>query len=260
MNKIRPKKNLGQHFLRDRNIAQRIAGSLTGEGYESVLEIGPGTGMLTEFILKRAFPDFRVIEIDNESFYFLREKYPQLREIIRGDFLDMDIDSCFNNKIAVIGNFPYNISSQILFKILDHRDKVVEVCGMFQKEMAERICASSGSRMYGILSVLIHAYYSTEYLFTVEPDVFVPRPKVRSGVVRLRRNTVEILDCDEALFIKVVKAAFNQRRKILRNSIRAVFKLKNEDYGDLNLRPEQLSVDQFVSLTNWVKDNMILSE
>ncbi len=260
MNKIRAKKNLGQHFLKDRNIAQRIADSLTGEGYASVLEIGPGTGILTELILKRAFPDFRVIEIDNESFYFLREKYPQLTEIIRGDFLKMDLDSFFTEKIAAIGNFPYNISSQILFKILDHRDRVVEVCGMFQKEVAERICASPGSRSYGILSVLIQAYYITEYLFTVEPDVFVPPPKVRSGVVRLRRNTVDLLDCDEALFIKVVKAAFNQRRKTLRNSIRAVFRLKNEDYRDLILRPEQLSVDQFVSLTNWVKDNMILSE
>lgn len=260
MNKIRPKKNLGQHFLKDSNIAQRIVDSLTGEGYASVLEIGPGTGILTDLIIKRAFPDFRVIEIDNESFYFLREKYPQLSEIIRGDFLDMDIDSFFTGKLAVIGNFPYNISSQILFKILDHRDRVVEVCGMFQKEVAERICASPGSRTYGILSVLIHAYYTTEYLFTVEPGVFVPPPKVRSGVIRLRRNTVESLDCDEALFLKVVKAAFNQRRKTLRNSIRAVFKLKNEDYRDLILRPEQLSVDQFVSLTNWVRDNMILSE
>lgn len=260
MNKIRPKKNLGQHFLKDGNIAARIVDSLTGEGYKSVLEIGPGTGILTELILKRGFPDFRVIEIDNESFYFLREKYPQLSEIIRGDFLDMDLDSFFTDKLAAIGNFPYNISTQILFKILDHRDRVVEVCGMFQKEVAERICASPGSKTYGILSVLINAYYTTEYLFTVDPDVFIPPPKVRSGVIRLRRNTVEALDCDEALFLRVVKAAFNQRRKTLRNSIRAVFKLRNEDYKDLILRPEQLSVDKFVSLTNWVKDNMILSE
>ncbi|HOU01752.1 MAG TPA: 16S rRNA (adenine(1518)-N(6)/adenine(1519)-N(6))-dimethyltransferase RsmA [Bacteroidales bacterium] len=260
MNKIRPKKNLGQHFLRDRNIAQRIAGTLTGEGYNSVLEIGPGTGILTEFLLKRNFPDFRVIEIDNESFYFLREKYPDIREIIRGDFLSMDIDSYFPDKLAIIGNFPYNISSQILFKILDHRNRVVEVCGMLQKEVAERICSSPGSKTYGILSVLIQAFYSAEYLFTVDPDVFIPPPKVRSGVIRLRRNDVSSLDCNERLFIRVVKAGFNQRRKTLRNSIRSMFRLKNEDYRDLILRPEQLSVSQFVELTNWVEDNMILSE
>lgn len=260
MNKIRPKKNLGQHFLRDRNIAQRIAGTLTGEGYASVLEIGPGTGILTEFVLERNFPDFRVIEIDNESFFFLRERYPHIREIIRGDFLSMDIDSYFPDKLAVIGNFPYNISSQILFKIMDHRNMIVEVCGMLQKEVAERICSSPGSKTYGILSVLIQAFYRAEYLFTVDPDVFIPPPKVRSGVIRLRRNDVSALDCDERLFIRVVKAGFNQRRKTLRNSIRSVFRLKNEDYKDLILRPEQLSVSQFVELTNWVGNNMILSE
>lgn len=260
MNKIRPKKNLGQHFLRDRNIAQRIAGTLTGEGYSSVLEIGPGTGILTEFLLKRNFSDFRVIEIDNESFYFLREKYPQIREIIRGDFLYMDIGSFFTGKLAVIGNFPYNISSQILFKIMDHRNSIVEVCGMLQKEVAERICSSPGSKTYGILSVLIQAFYRAEYLFTVDPDVFIPPPKVKSGVIRLRRNDVSALDCDERLFIKVVKAGFNQRRKTLRNSIRSAFRLKNEEYRDLTLRPEQLSVSQFVELTNWVEDNIILSE
>jgi 16S rRNA (adenine1518-N6/adenine1519-N6)-dimethyltransferase len=260
MNRIRPKKNLGQHFLRDRIIAQRIAATLSGAGYSSVLEIGPGTGTLTEFLLKRGFDDFRVIEIDNESFYFLRERYPQIREIIRGDFLHMDIDSFFSGRLAVIGNFPYNISSQILFKILDHRDKIVEVCGMLQKEVAERICASPGSKTYGILSVLTQAFYTSEYLFTVDPDVFIPPPKVRSGVIRLRRNDVTSLDCDEALFLRVVRAGFNQRRKTLRNSIKSAFRLKNENYKDLVLRPEQLSVDQFVELTNWVRDNAILSE
>jgi len=172
----------------------------------------------------------------------------------------MDIDSFFRGKLAVIGNFPYNISSQILFKILNHRNKVVEVCGMLQKEVAERICASPGSKTYGILSVLTQAFYTSEYLFTVDPEVFVPPPKVRSGVIRLKRNDVSSLDCDEALFLGVVKAGFNQRRKTLRNSIKSAFRLKNEDYKDLVLRPEQLSVSQFVELTNWVEDNTILSE
>ena len=260
MGKIHPKKNLGQHFLRDKSIAAKITSTLTGTGYNSVLEIGPGTGMLTSFLLERKFNDFRVIEIDNESVHFLRENFPEIKEIIRGDFLDLDIDRFFPDKMAVIGNFPYNISSQILFKVLKHKDKIIEVCGMLQKEVAERICASPGSKTYGILSVLLQAFYNTEYLFTVPEYVFVPPPKVKSGVIRLKRNKITDLGCNEALFIKTVKAGFNQRRKKLRNSIKSAFNLKREDYKDFSLRPEQLSVEQFIELTNWIENQRILSE
>ncbi|MCU0460937.1 MAG: 16S rRNA (adenine(1518)-N(6)/adenine(1519)-N(6))-dimethyltransferase RsmA [Bacteroidales bacterium] len=260
MSRVQAKKNLGQHFLKDRSTASRIASSLTGEGYGSVLEIGPGTGILTGFLIDRNFHDFRVIEIDNESVHFLRENFPAIKEIIRGDFLTMDLGRKFTGKLAVIGNFPYNISTQILFRVLENRDKVVEVCGMFQKEVAERICASPGNKIYGIISVLLQAYYDTEYLFTVPEHVFSPPPKVKSGVIRLRRNSIVDLGCSEALFSRVVKAGFNQRRKTLRNSIRSAFNLKREDYRDFGLRPEQLSVEQFVELTNWVEENRILSE
>ncbi|MCU0472116.1 MAG: 16S rRNA (adenine(1518)-N(6)/adenine(1519)-N(6))-dimethyltransferase RsmA [Bacteroidales bacterium] len=260
MSRVRSKKNLGQHFLKDRSIAERIACTLTGSGYDSVLEIGPGMGMLTGFLMARGFNDFRVIEIDNESVHYLKENYPGLKEIIRGDFLSMDVDSYFPGKVAVIGNFPYNISSQILFKVLKHKERITEVCGMLQKEVAERICAPPGTKTYGIISVLLQAYYSAEYLFTVSEHVFSPPPKVKSGVIRLRRNQVTELGCDETLFTRVVKAGFNQRRKTLRNSVKSAFKLQREDYEDFGLRPEQLSVAQFVKLTNWVEKNRILSE
>ena len=260
MEKVRPKKALGQHFLKDESIARQISDTLTGSGYESVLEIGPGMGILTKFLMERGFEDFRVIEIDNESVNFLKSHIPGLDKIIIGDFLRVDLDSIFPGKIAIIGNFPYNISSQILFKVLNQRDKVVEVCGMFQKEVAERICAGPGSRTYGILSVLLQAFYTTEYLFTVNEHVFSPPPKVKSGVIRLIRNDVSHLDCDEALFLRVVKASFNQRRKMLRNSVRAAFQLKRDDYVDFTLRPEQLSVEQFVRLTQWIDQNMVRSE
>jgi 16S rRNA (adenine1518-N6/adenine1519-N6)-dimethyltransferase len=176
--------------------------------------------------------------------------------IIRGDFLVLDIDSIFPGKVGIIGNFPYNISTQILFKVLDHKDKVIEVTGMFQKEVAERICAGPGSKTYGILSVLLQAFYDIEYLFTVSEDVFSPPPRVKSGVVRLMRNETKNLECNEVLFKKVVKACFNQRRKKLRNSVRAVFGLKSENYSLFHLRPEQLSVVQFINLTNWIEENM----
>jgi 16S rRNA (adenine1518-N6/adenine1519-N6)-dimethyltransferase len=172
----------------------------------------------------------------------------------------MDIDSTFPGKFAIIGNFPYNISTQILFRVLEHRDKIVEAAGMLQKEVAERICAGPGSKTYGILSVLLQAYYSTEYLFTVPEHVFSPPPKVKSGVIRLKRNDVEKLDCDEAMFFRVVKAAFNQRRKTLRNSIRSAFSLVREDYHEFGLRPEQLSVPQFVAMTRWIEENRVKSE
>jgi 16S rRNA (adenine1518-N6/adenine1519-N6)-dimethyltransferase len=260
MGKVQPKKNLGQHFLKDEHIAARIAASLTGRGYNSVLEIGPGMGILTRFLIERGFPDFRVIEIDNESVHYLKEYFPELKNIISGDFLSLDIDSVFPEKIGVIGNFPYNISTQILFRVLEHRDKVVEISGMLQKEVSERICAGPGSKTYGILSVLLQAFYNTEYLFTVPEHVFSPPPKVKSGVIRLIRNDVKNLDCDEKLFFRVVKACFNQRRKTLRNSVRSAFDLKREDYIDFGLRPEQLSVDQFVQLTKWIDENRVKSE
>jgi 16S rRNA (adenine1518-N6/adenine1519-N6)-dimethyltransferase len=260
MSSVYPKKNLGQHFLKDKGIAQRISASLTGEGYSSVLEIGPGMGILTEFIIRREFPDFSVIEIDNESVHYLGEKFPELKHIITGDFLTFDVDANYNGKLAIIGNFPYNISSQILFRVLKYREKIAEVCGMLQKEVAERICAKPGSKTYGILSVLIQAFYSAEYLFSVSNKVFSPPPKVLSGVIRLRRNETISLECNETLFIKVVKGCFNQRRKTLKNSVRAAFDLKTFDYHDFHLRPEQLSVNQFVELTNWIESNLKTSE
>lgn len=253
--KVQPKKSLGQHFLKDAGIAKNIADTLSGEGYDTVLEIGPGMGILTGFLLDRGFPDFRVIEIDEESVIYLNEHFSGLN-IITGDFLAMDLDSGFPDKIGLIGNFPYNISTQIFFKVLKYKDKVVEISGMLQKEVSERICASPGSKTYGILSVLLQAYYKTEYLFTVPEHVFTPVPKVKSGVIRLTRNNVTKLDCNEDLFLRVVKSAFNQRRKQLRNSIKSAFKLKTYDYPEFNLRPEQLSVDQFVALTNWISANL----
>lgn len=252
---VTPKKHLGQHFLKDSGIAKRISFSLTGEGYDSVLEIGPGMGMLTGFLLQRGFSDFRVIEIDRESVSYLQEHFPDLG-IIQGDFLTMDIESLFPGKMAIIGNFPYNISTQIFFRILEHRNKITEAAGMLQKEVAERICAGPGSKTYGILSVLLQAFYTTSYLFTVSEHVFAPPPKVKSGVIRLVRNEVTNLGCNEELFFKVVKAGFNQRRKTLRNSIKSAFNLKADDYHEFGLRPEQLSVKQFVELTNWVEQNL----
>jgi 16S rRNA (adenine1518-N6/adenine1519-N6)-dimethyltransferase len=260
MSYVQPKKNLGQHFLKDQEIAARIASTLTGEGYDSVLEIGPGTGILTGYLLKRDFADFRVIEIDHESVNYLHDHFPDLKNILTGDFLAMDIDRYFQGTMAITGNFPYNISTQILFKVLNYREKILEVTGMLQKEVAERICAGPGSKTYGILSVLLQAYYKAEYLFTVPEHVFVPPPKVKSGVIRLRRNEVKHLGCDETLFLRVVKACFNQRRKTLKNSVRSAFELKNYDYPELGLRPEQLSVEQFVNLTNWIEVNRVLTE
>lgn len=260
MGRVQPKRNLGQHFLKDSAIAHQIAASLTGVGYSSVLEIGPGMGMLTGYLIERGFSDFSVIEIDNESVHYLHTHFPELKNIIRGDFLSMDVDSFFPDKLAIIGNFPYNISTQILFKALKHRDKVVEIAGMLQKEVAERICAGPGSKTCGILSVLLQAFYKTEYLFTVPEHVFSPPPKVKSGVIRLIRNDVKNLNCDEILFFRVVKACFNQRRKTLRNSVRAAFELKRDDYHEFGLRPEQLSVEQFVGLTRWIDENRVISE
>jgi 16S rRNA (adenine1518-N6/adenine1519-N6)-dimethyltransferase len=255
MERVRAKKRLGQHFLKDKAIARKVSDSVSGKGYDSVLEIGPGMGILTGFLLERNFPDFRVIEIDNESVDFLKKSFPSLTNIIEGDFLRLPLEDLFPGKFALVGNFPYNISSQILFRVLENRNRVVEVTGMFQKEVADRICSGPGSKTYGILSVLIQAFYNTKFLFTVSEKVFSPPPKVKSGVIQLIRNSRLSLDCDEELFFRVVKACFNQRRKTLRNSVRAFFPIISDNYPDFRLRPEQLTVEQFVSLTNWISEN-----
>jgi 16S rRNA (adenine1518-N6/adenine1519-N6)-dimethyltransferase len=253
---IRAKKSLGQHFLRDKSIAGKIAGLLTNDGYDSVLEIGPGMGVLTQYLIERGFRDLKVIELDYESVEYLKKGFPGLC-IIEGDFLKMDLKSEFEGKMALIGNFPYNISSQIIFRVIENRDMVIEVAGMFQREVAERICAGPGSKKYGILSVLTSAFYTAKYIFTVSEKVFSPPPRVKSGVITLRRNQTGALGCNEDLFFRVVKASFNQRRKMLRNSVKASFFLKSYDYPDLHLRPEQLSVEAFVRLTNWVEENQV---
>ncbi|MDO5608533.1 MAG: 16S rRNA (adenine(1518)-N(6)/adenine(1519)-N(6))-dimethyltransferase RsmA [Capnocytophaga sp.] len=251
MNSVKAKKHLGQHFLKDLNIAQKIADTLSLQGYERVLEIGPGMGVLTQFLLKKK-AEIHVIEIDRESVAYLYAHFPELGgRIIEGDFLKMDIASYFSQKpFAVIGNFPYNISSQIVFKMLEMRDFVPEFGGMFQKEVAERICEKPGSKTYGILSVLVQAFYEAEYLFTVSEQVFNPPPKVKSGVLRLSRKENYHLQCDEKLFFSVVKTAFQQRRKTLRNSLKSFEKVSLiKENPIFDLRPEQLSVEQFVELT-----------
>ena len=253
MTAVRPKKHLGQHFLTDKPTAKRIADTLMLEGVDSLLEVGPGTGMLTDFLLEKGVPDFRVIEIDNESVAYLNMTYPGLN-IIKGDFLKYDLNANFESKVVIIGNFPFNISSQIFFKALENRDKVSQLAGMIQKEVAERIVAGPGSKTYGILSVLLKYYYNIEYLFTVPPDVFKPKPKVESAVIRMSRNDSTGPACDEKLLKRVVKATFNHRRKMIRNSIRSAFNIGDEQMNLFKLRPEQLGLDDFVNLTNWVED------
>lgn len=251
---VRPKKHLGQHFLRDKRIAAAIVEALHADNCDAVVEVGPGMGVLTHFLAERNFPSFRVVEIDRESVDYLKQNLEGRVEIIEGDFLDLDLNP-FGNRVAVIGNFPYNISSQIFFRILDNRDLVTETVGMVQKEVAERICSAPGSRVYGILSVLLRAWYDIEYLFTVSEHVFSPPPKVKSAVIRLTRNNVERLECDEKLFVSVVKRCFNQRRKMLRNPVKALVRPDAGDMPLLSMRAEQLSVSQFVELTNWVDAN-----
>ena len=250
---VNAKKGLGQHFLKDKSIAQRIVDSLSGNSFP-VLEVGPGMGVLTELLLQRSDITTYAVEIDRESIAYLRQHFPDLQSrLIEGDFLQMNLNALFPSSFAVIGNFPYNISSQIFFKILDDRDKIPEVVGMVQKEVAERIACPPGSKTYGILSVLLQAYYDIEYLFTVHEHVFVPPPKVKSGVIRLTRNEVKSLDCDEALFRSVVKTTFNQRRKTIRNSLKPLLGDKTiPEHPLLAKRPEQLSVSEFVELTKMV--------
>lgn len=248
---VRAKKHLGQHFLTDENIAKNIADNLTLNNYKKVLEIGPGMGVLTKYLLEKPIETF-VIEIDTESVEYLEANYLKLRgNIISKDFLKYNINEVFNGEpFAIIGNYPYNISSQIVFKTLAMRDQIPEFSGMFQKEVAERICEKEGSKTYGILSVLTQAFYHAEYLFTVPEHVFNPPPKVKSGVLRLIRKENYNLPCDEKLFFSVVKQAFNQRRKTLRNSLKSFINsdiLKEDSIFDL--RPEQLSVERFIELT-----------
>ena len=251
MDKVRAKKHLGQHFLNDENIAQKIADSLTLEGYQNVLEIGPGMGVLTKYLLEKPITTY-VIEIDTESVTYLQSHYPKLDgKIISKDFLKYNLSEVLGTEpFAIIGNFPYNISTQIVFKMLELRNQIPEFSGMFQKEVAERICEKKGTKAYGILSVLTQAFYEAEYLFTVSEHVFTPPPKVKSGVLRLKRKENYHLPCDEKLFFTVVKTAFNQRRKTLRNSLKT-YQLSDNLKEDsiFDLRPEQLSVEQFIELT-----------
>jgi len=258
MTSVRAKKYLGQHFLTDKNIAGKIVESLRPDDkYRQVLEVGPGMGILSDFLLQKNELEVFLIDIDTESYQYLLKKYPSLgNRLINADFLTMDFAAFFDGPMAIIGNFPYNISSQILFKVLDNRRQVVEVVGMFQKEVAERCTAIPGSKEYGIVSVFLQAYYKVEYLFTVKAGVFNPPPKVLSAVIRLTRNATSQLNCDEKLFWRVVKAGFNQRRKTLRNALSALInKEKMSDEPMLDLRAERLSVDDFVGLTNKISLN-----
>lgn len=256
--RVRAKKELGQHFLKDLNIAQRIASTIDTAnlpdqakqwGNLPVLEVGPGMGVLSQFLLKTG-REVKAVELDMESVEFLRKVFPDL-QVIEGDFLKMDLDKIYSGEFSLIGNYPYNISSQIFFKVLDFKERIPVVSGMLQKEVAQRICSKPGSKVYGILSVLLQAWYDCEYLFDVAPGVFAPPPKVTSGVIRLIRNERRELGCDEKIFKNVVKTSFGQRRKTLRNSLASLIPLNSPVWQDpiLSRRPETLSVDEFIALT-----------
>lgn len=252
MSEVKAKKHLGQHFLTDRNIAKKIALSLEAKDYSNVLEIGPGMGILTTYLLERHFHNFKAIEIDNEASEYLNRKFKDL-ELIKGDFLRLDLNSCFDGEIGIIGNFPYKISSQIFFRVLEYRDKICEVTGMLQKEVAERIVSGPGSKVYGILSVLLQTYYKAEYLFTVPPGVFSPQPKVKSAVIRLKRKKKSPIDFNEKLFLRVVKITFNQRRKTIKNSLKPLVNTSYIDHQLLKKRPEELDSESFIELTKLVE-------
>ncbi|MFN5620685.1 MAG: 16S rRNA (adenine(1518)-N(6)/adenine(1519)-N(6))-dimethyltransferase RsmA [Flavobacteriales bacterium] len=252
---VKPKKALGQHFLKNPEICARIAEAITLHGdYKTVLEIGPGMGALTQYLLARPEFETHVVEIDRESVDYLNVHFGALRgRIHEADFLRMPLEKLFAEPFAVVGNFPYNISSQIVFKVLDHMDQVPELVGMFQREVAQRFASGPGNKDYGIISVLAQAYYDIEYLFTVNEDEFIPPPKVKSGVIRMRRKFGVELGCDERLFKQVVKTAFNQRRKTLRNSLKSLTQGKVDTSSSLwDKRPEQLGVQEFVALTTIV--------
>ncbi len=251
---VRPKKHLGQHFLTDKNIAGKIAGCLS-EDFSTVCELGPGTGILTDAMLQRtSIKDLKLIEIDSESVEHLKITISDNRvDIIEADFLKYDLEKISSSPFALIGNFPYNISSQIFFKVIENRDRIPETVGMIQKEVAERIAAPPGSKTYGILSVLLQSWFDITYCFTVNEGVFFPPPRVKSAVIRLRRNQVTTLDCDEALFINVVKTAFGQRRKTLRNALKSLTG-NNFEHPLLGERAEQLSCQQFEELTRKIAE------
>lgn len=254
---VRAKKHLGQHFLCDENIAKKIVDALlTKDKATPVVEIGPGTGVLTKYLISE-LELFYALDIDTESIAYLQEQFPGKKDHIKfADFLETDLLPLCGNRFNIIGNFPYNISSQIMFRVLEYRNNIPMVVGMFQKEVAQRMAEKPGTKTYGILSVLLQAFYNIEYLFTVHENVFSPPPKVKSGVIRLTRNNVTQLDCNEELFFKVVKATFNQRRKQIRNSIRAVFPNKEATHPLFEKRPEQLTVSQFVELTKFVEEKL----
>ncbi len=259
MKNVKAKKHLGQHFLKDENIAQRIVNSLT-DMQTHLIEIGPGMGVLTKYLIQKENLNLHLIELDNESVDYLLENYPGLNnKVIYGDFLKMNLFDIEQDKFNIIGNFPYNISSQIFFKVLEYKDHIPQVVGMLQKEVAERLTSPPGKKAYGILSVFLQAYYHVEYLFTVPENVFVPPPKVKSGVIRLIRNDVKKLDCDEKFFYTIVKTSFNQRRKTISNSLKGIPFNREivKDHEVFKKRPEQLSVNEFVSLTNVVKTNLL---
>lgn len=253
MQQVRAKKFLGQHFLTDLSVAQRIADTIQSG---PTLEIGPGMGVLTQFLLKNPAIQLTAVELDRESVAYLKEWYPELH-LVEADFLKLDLDTLFpDGPFNLIGNYPYNISSQIFFRVLDYRDRIPVCSGMIQKEVAERIASRPGKKAYGILSVLLQAYYDIEYLFTVDEHVFNPPPKVKSAVIRLTRNRRRQLDCDEALFKTVVKTAFNQRRKQMRNSLQQLVGKGNPILEEkiFTMRPEQLTVEQFVELTKLIEN------
>ncbi len=256
MDRVKAKKHLGQHFLKDLSIASKTAAAVTGHmGASHVVEIGPGMGVLTDFLLKMNLNPLTLIELDQESIHYLKQKYQKdVVNIRHEDFLKVDIGTLQPHPLAIVGNFPYNISSQLFFKILENRDQVTEIVGMLQKEVAQRLAAPKGSRTYGILSVFLQAFYEVEYLFEVPPEVFAPPPKVHSAVIRAKRNQVQALECDETLFRRVVKQSFSMRRKTLRNALKPL----GLDEGlkadkQLDLRAEQLGVDDFVLLTNKIQ-------
>jgi 16S rRNA (adenine1518-N6/adenine1519-N6)-dimethyltransferase len=256
--KVRAKKSLGQHFLKDQSIARNIVDALAKSSGQPVLEIGPGTGVLTKFLIERKV-DLKVIEIDRDSVAYLKVHYPDLA-IIEGDFLGMDLRMIYPGHFSVIGNFPYNISSQIFFKVLEHRDQVDEVVCMLQKEVADRIAAQHGNKTYGILSVLLQAYYDIRFLFKVPPGVFIPPPKVMSGVIRLERNRRQSLGCDEVMFVRVVKQAFNTRRKTLRNALKNLnLAAEISALPIMDKRAEQLSVEEFIHLTSLIEGSRAAS-
>ncbi|HNV81793.1 MAG TPA: 16S rRNA (adenine(1518)-N(6)/adenine(1519)-N(6))-dimethyltransferase RsmA [Tenuifilaceae bacterium] len=253
MKNVTPKKRLGQHFLKDKGVALKIVNSIAASNANAIVEVGPGTGILTGLLLERYGDKFYGVEIDAESVEYLKENFPELgKNLFFADFINLNLSEIASNNMVVVGNFPYNISSQIFFKIFDNRHLVNEVVCMVQREVAQRICEPPGSRTYGILSVLLQAYFHISYLFTVNEGVFHPPPKVKSAVIRLTRNSISKLECNEKLFVKVVKAGFNQRRKTLRNSLKSLLSKPSQGHSLFDKRPEQLSVADFVDLTNFI--------